>query len=224
MWLLKCNSSSEGKLVLSYLSFFLSFLGLYLWHMEVPKLRVKLELLLLAFTTATQCRIQAASLTYATAHGNTGSLTHRARPGIKPASSRMLIRFVNCWAVRTGTPIYLFIYFNWRKKAVIWSHWFDLNVFCLFSAPPPLPTQECFLTSSQDSQPNFSKLLSALIILWLCVSFTSHPLWFYFPFTPPKCTFVEGRAMRTTFESSWTRDRTPATAMTQAATVTTPDP
>ena len=40
-------------------------------------------------------RIRVASSTYTTAHGNTGSLTHRARPGIKPASSWMLVRFVS---------------------------------------------------------------------------------------------------------------------------------
>ena len=34
-----------------------------------------------------QCRIQATSVTYTTAHGNAGSLIHWARPGIEPASS-----------------------------------------------------------------------------------------------------------------------------------------
>ena len=33
------------------------------------------------------------SATYTTAHGNTGSLTHWVRPGIKPLSSWMLVRF-----------------------------------------------------------------------------------------------------------------------------------
>ena len=32
---------------------FLSFLGLHLWHMEVPRLGVKLELQLLAYTATT---------------------------------------------------------------------------------------------------------------------------------------------------------------------------
>ena len=39
--------------------------------------------------------IQAASVTYTIAQGNTGSLTHWARPGIQPASSWMLVRFVS---------------------------------------------------------------------------------------------------------------------------------
>ena len=50
-----------------------------------------------------QLRIQAASVTYTTAHGNAASLTHWARPEIEPTSSWMLVRFVNCWAT-TGTP------------------------------------------------------------------------------------------------------------------------
>ena len=33
---------------------------------------------------------------YTTAHGNAGSLTHGARPGIEPASSWILDGFVNC--------------------------------------------------------------------------------------------------------------------------------
>ena len=40
-------------------------------------------------------RIQAASATYATAHSNSRSLAHWARPGIEPTSSWMLVRFVS---------------------------------------------------------------------------------------------------------------------------------
>ena len=36
-------------------------------------------------------------------HGNTRSLTHWARPGIKPATAWFLVRFVNHWAMM-GTP------------------------------------------------------------------------------------------------------------------------
>jgi len=47
--------------------------------------------------------IQAMSLTYTTAHDNSGSLTHRARAGIKPTSSWILVRFVTRWTT-TGIP------------------------------------------------------------------------------------------------------------------------
>ena len=43
-----------------------------------------------------QCQIQVTSATYTTAHSNTESLTHRARPGVEPESSWMLVMFVNC--------------------------------------------------------------------------------------------------------------------------------
>ena len=51
-----------------FFSFF--FLGLQPWHMEVPSLGVKYEL------QPQQCQFPAASVTYTTGHGNTGSLTH----------------------------------------------------------------------------------------------------------------------------------------------------
>ena len=58
-----------------------------------------------------QCRVRAASVTYTTAHGNNGSLTDWARSEIKPASSWILVRFVNHWAT-TGTPrVYIFFFF-----------------------------------------------------------------------------------------------------------------
>ena len=50
-----------------------------------------------------QRRIQATSATYTTAHGNTGSITHWARPGVEPETSWFLVGFVNHCA-KTGTP------------------------------------------------------------------------------------------------------------------------
>ena len=50
-----------------------------------------------------QCRIRASSATYTTAHSNSGSLIHWARPGIKLATSWFLVRFLN-HCVTTGTP------------------------------------------------------------------------------------------------------------------------
>ena len=52
------------------------FLGLHLWHMEVPRLGVKMQLQLPARTTPQQRQIGAKSVTYTTAHCNAGSLTH----------------------------------------------------------------------------------------------------------------------------------------------------
>ena len=60
---------------------------------------------------------------------HTGSLTHWPRPGIEPASSWILVRFVNHWAM-TGTSGFSF------RKAESWSHrkflaipWYNCSQF-----------------------------------------------------------------------------------------------
>ena len=78
-----------GGLLLLLLSFV--FLGLHPWHMEVSRLGVKAE----PQPQPQQRWIQAASSTYTTAHGNTGSLTHWGRPGIEPATSWFLVGSVS---------------------------------------------------------------------------------------------------------------------------------
>ena len=44
---------------------------------------------------ALQCQREAVSVTYTTAHGNAGSLTHWERPEIVPATSWFLVRFIS---------------------------------------------------------------------------------------------------------------------------------
>ena len=51
-----------------------------------------------------QCQIQAVSSIYTTAHSNSGSLTHCARPGIEPASSWILGGLLNHLA-KTATSV-----------------------------------------------------------------------------------------------------------------------
>ena len=63
--------------------------------MEVPRLGVKPELQLLAYATATAMWDLSHIVTYTTAHGSARSVTHRASPGIEPASSWILVEFVN---------------------------------------------------------------------------------------------------------------------------------
>ena len=65
---------SNVKKLLSF--FFLIFLGLHLGHKEVPRLGVESELLMLAYAIATAMLDSSTSITYATACGNAGSLTH----------------------------------------------------------------------------------------------------------------------------------------------------
>ena len=54
-----------------------------------------------------QWRIQAASATYTTAHDNTGSLIHWARPGIESAFSWILVSSVPQWELH-----YFFFFLN----------------------------------------------------------------------------------------------------------------
>ena len=62
--------------------------------------------------------IRVTSATYATAHGNAGSLTHWARPGTEPATSWFLVTFINHCATM-GTPNmwkFNFIGIRWKFK------------------------------------------------------------------------------------------------------------
>ena len=82
---------------------FVLLLGLYLQHVNVPRLGVELELRLQPTLQPQQHKIQATSMTYTTAHDNAGSLSHWAKPGIEPASSWILAGFITCWAT-AGIP------------------------------------------------------------------------------------------------------------------------
>lgn len=72
--------------------FFFCFLGPQVQHIEVPKLGVESELKLLAYAIAMATRDPRHICNpYTIAHGNTRSLTHWLRPGIKAASSWILV-------------------------------------------------------------------------------------------------------------------------------------
>ena len=67
-----------------------------------------------------QHQIRATSGTYATACGNVRSLTHWARPGIKPTSSWILVLFLTRWTT-TGTPGFTFwSQLNQAEGRAIW--------------------------------------------------------------------------------------------------------
>ena len=75
-----------------------------------------------------QCGIWATSMTYTTAYSNTRSLTQWARPVIRPASSWMLVRFINCWATM-GTPNYL-VLFTRHENNVSVDQWLNRCKSC----------------------------------------------------------------------------------------------
>ena len=62
---------------------FLSFLGPHWCHMEVPRLGYNQSCSCRPIPQPQQHGIQATSVSYTIAHGNTGSLTPWARPGIE---------------------------------------------------------------------------------------------------------------------------------------------
>ena len=90
--------TTEGlaaRFFLKQLCFFLSlFSGPHPRHMEVPRLGVESSYSCWSTPQPQQCLIQGMSMTYPTAHGNAGSLTHGARPGIELASSWIQIKFI----------------------------------------------------------------------------------------------------------------------------------
>ena len=62
--------------------------------MEVPRPGVKSELQLLVYTTATATLDLSRTSTNTIAQGNARALIHCVGPGIKPASSRILVKFI----------------------------------------------------------------------------------------------------------------------------------
>ena len=102
---------------------------------------------LIGATTASLCHshsnagIWATSATYTTAHGNTGSLTHWARPGVEPPTSWFLVGFV---ATVPWWELLFHVFWNsaFMFIIVMYSWWIDpfiitnclslsLNNFCL---------------------------------------------------------------------------------------------
>ena len=130
--------------------FVFCFLGLHLGHMEVSRLGVGLELQLPSYPKAKQQRqIWAPFATYTTTCGNSGSLTHWVRPGIKPTSSWILVEFVTCWD-SVGTPLIVILIcislmvsdvlighcVSFFKEMSIQCPFYYLFIYCLFRAAP----------------------------------------------------------------------------------------
>ena len=77
---------------------FILFSGPHSQHMEVHRLGVKWSNRSYSYwpmPQPQQRQIRAESMTYTTAHGKARSLTHLARPGIEPATSSFLVRFIS---------------------------------------------------------------------------------------------------------------------------------
>ena len=113
--------------------FYFTFFRAQVQHIEVPRLGVELELQLLAYPTATAMWDPSLISNLHHSLWNAGSLTHWARPGIKPASSWRLSQVRYCWGT-TGTPHY-----SWY---IYLSDHFPCCHHCpLPGTCPPHPTQ-----------------------------------------------------------------------------------
>ena len=88
------NAAANGISFYLILFYFIVFLGPHPQYIEIPRLEVKSELQILAYTTATATPDLRQVCDLHTAHSNAGSLTHCVRPGIEPTSSWMLVDFI----------------------------------------------------------------------------------------------------------------------------------
>ena len=109
--------------------FFFYFLGLHMWHMEVPRLGVKSELSCHPTPQPQQPGIQGESSTYTTAHDNAGRLTHWARPGIETVSSRILVRFISTVPQEELLNVRLFKHYIKRETISCWRQVANLHLY-----------------------------------------------------------------------------------------------
>ena len=91
--------------------FILVFLGLHLWHVDVSRLGVTLNLLLPAYARVTGTRDPSYICDLQHSSRQCRCLTHWAKPGIKPASSQILVGVINRWAQRELPAFSFFLSF-----------------------------------------------------------------------------------------------------------------
>ena len=117
-------------------------------------------------------------------HSNARSLIHWARLGIKPASSWMLVWFINRWAT-TGTPD---IYFIWGQKKWVGRKWEFFQPHHLPSLQHMSTPISCAYSLCLDSQaacylpavPNtrgLPLLLTFMFLVLLCLLKSLHSLY-----------------------------------------------
>ena len=131
----------------AYQQFFLFFfclLGPYPWHMEVPRLGVESGLATAAGLHHSHNNVGSTSSTYTTAHRNTRSLTHWARPGIDPASSWILVGFISAapqWELQHPLIFDTVLITCYYSSFLFWCLWPASKFFC-FS--PHLSLSPCY--------------------------------------------------------------------------------
>ena len=89
---LTCGATME---IQWFHSFFFGFLGMHCGIWKLPVWRSNQSYSSRPTSQPQQWQTWAISVTYTIAHGNAKSLTYWVRPGIKPASSWLLVRFIS---------------------------------------------------------------------------------------------------------------------------------
>ena len=146
-----------------FLSFLFSFvfLGLHPWHLEVPRLGVKSELQMPATATAITMPDLSTSATYTTAHGNAGSSTHWARPGIEPASSWIIDLFPLSHDRNSRFFTFLMVSFK-AQKFLFWWH----NDLLIFSFVAHVISKNHCLTQGYKDLRLYFLLRIYSLVLW----------------------------------------------------------
>ena len=123
-WICQCNLKDlvsedyhdvsfkvKNKLLQLFVFIFFFSLWPHLWHMEVPGLGSN--------WSCSQCWFQAASVTYATAYSNAGSLTHWERPGIEPTSSQRQCQVLNPLSNKEKSPFAASWIFHHKEENIV---------------------------------------------------------------------------------------------------------
>ena len=125
------------------------------------------------------------SATCTTAQGNTGSLTHWARPGTKPATSWFLVGFVNHCAM-TGTPycwvLRVLCGISWKPSRLRIQHCHCCGPGGYFHMPRMWAKKNslCILDNSPLSDTSFVNIFSQSVtcyLILLTLSFTFNGVW-----------------------------------------------
>ena len=123
--------------VIFLFSFFLSFFFFRATSMSYGESQARGQIRAVAASLhhSHNTTIQATSVTYTTAHGNAESLSHWARPGIKPVSSWILVRFIFA-EPRQELPTYFSLFlFSFLFLLFFFFFFFFFSFFFHFLGP-----------------------------------------------------------------------------------------
>ena len=105
-----CNDTLPRLSLFSFEFFFFFFLVLHLWHMEVPRLGIKSELQLQAYTTATAMLDPSHVCDFHCSSQQCWSLLNPLMEAMEPESSWIQVRFLIHWATMGTSALLLLMH------------------------------------------------------------------------------------------------------------------